>query len=559
VTATLLAQRGITCVLIERHQQPYPLPRAVHVDDEVMRILQQVGVATDFAALARPAAGLRLLDARHQVLAQFRRDRLEGVHGHPQSTLFDQPDLERLLRANLARHPQITLRTGTELLGHGPRPAPPAGPGPGPQTQTRTQTQNDSVILREVSSGAESTLTVRAILGCDGANSTVRDLIASSYRDLGFEERWLVLDIECSAPLSVWDGVEQICDPARPATSMRIGRHRYRWEFRLRPDESAADLTGPAHLAALLAPWAPGIDPGALHVRRAAEYTFRARIAGHWRRGMTFLLGDAAHLTPPFIGQGLGSGLRDAANLTWKLALALDPTPARPAGLSADALLDTYQSEREPHARALIRLAVATGWAMTGGRDRAAAIRGPAVRIGCRLPGATRLILSSTSPPLRPGPLVHRTHRRRVTGRDLAGTLCPQPWVEALTPSGTWQRRRLDDVLGPGFALLTTATTPTPSAPGGGRAVRRIQVLPGVAAGAGALTSAGADAVVRSDELSAWLSRSGAAAALIRPDRVVLATAPAPRIRRPPARSSRISQDVSNLSGLIAVGPQSAR
>ncbi|GAA3204101.1 bifunctional 3-(3-hydroxy-phenyl)propionate/3-hydroxycinnamic acid hydroxylase [Dactylosporangium siamense] len=396
-SAILLAQRGVPCLLLDRYPTPYPLPRAVHVDDEVMRILQELGIAARFAEVSRPGLGLRLLDGRHRVMAEFRRDPGPGPHGWPQANMFDQPDLERLLRDRVAELPLIEFRGGV------------------------TVTAVTSTSVTYTAADGERTVAASAVLGCDGANSTVRSLIGATLEDLGFEERWLVVDGVTDRDLAAWGGVHQVCDPRRAATFMQLGRHRYRWEFRLHDGEPGLDEP------ALLAPWLDGAE---VTVVRSAEYTFRARIAFTWRRDRVFLLGDAAHQTPPFIGQGLGAGLRDAHNLAWKLAATLSE--------GSPALLDSYQRERKPHARAQIRLAIVAGWAMTGGQDRAAAVRRVVLGAVWRLPGLKGLALRSTSPPLRQ---VGRGRR--------AGTLAPQPTV-------VWEGRDvpLDDVLGPGWAVL---------------------------------------------------------------------------------------------------------
>jgi 3-(3-hydroxy-phenyl)propionate hydroxylase len=435
-SAILLAQRGVPCLLLDRYPEPYPLPRAVHVDDEVMRILQAMGIADAFAQVSRPGLGLRLLDGRHRVMAEFRRDPAPGPHGWPQANMFDQPDLERLLRERVAELPLIEFRGGVNVTG---------------------------VTSASVTLDDGTTVAASAVLGCDGANSTVRALIGATYEDLGFQERWLVVDGVTGRDLDAWGGVHQICDPRRAATFMQLGPRRYRWEFRLHDGESTLDVH------AVLEPWLGGTP---VTVLRCAEYTFRARIASTWRRGMVFLLGDAAHQTPPFIGQGLGAGLRDAHNLAWKLA-AGDP-----------ALLESYQRERRPHAKAQIRLAIVAGWAMTGGQDRAAAVRRVVLGAVWRLPGLKGLALRSTSPPLKGA-----GRGRRV------GTLAPQPPV-------VWEGRTvpLDEALGDGWAILCR-----PGVLVRHGAARVIVVPPG-------LDPTGA--------LRRWMGRRRAV--LLRPDRVVI-------------------------------------
>ena len=163
--------------------------------------------------------------------------------------------------------------------------------------------------------------------------------------DLEFEQRWLVIDVASTVELDQWEGVHQLCDPERAATYMRIGDTRYRWEFRLLEGETAADFESIEALQPLIGPWVEGIPCDQLELVRVAEYHFRAQLADRWRDRNVFLLGDAAHLTPPFIGQGLCAGVRDSMNLSWKIAGVL-------SGDLPESVLDTYEVERKPHARA---------------------------------------------------------------------------------------------------------------------------------------------------------------------------------------------------------------
>ncbi|MFJ3276785.1 bifunctional 3-(3-hydroxy-phenyl)propionate/3-hydroxycinnamic acid hydroxylase [Streptomyces sp. NPDC086776] len=487
--ALLLARRGVHSIVLERHQDVYPLPRAVVVDDEVRRILQSVGVHEEFAALARPARGLRLLDARHRVIAEFARSP-QGHHGFPQTSMFDQPELEHLLRDALANRPECELRGGVEVVSVGQN----ADGAKGSAGPVR-------VTFRRDGSDEDEHLWADAVLGCDGSGSVTRDAIGATWEDLHFEESWRVIDVRTSRQVRTWEGAEQICCPTQPATFMRVGEDRYRWEFRLPDDQHLDGPDGPERLRELVAPWvdlpsdaSPGDD---FEVIRQAQYTFRARLADRWRRGRVFLLGDAAHLTPPFIGQGLCTGLRDAHNLTWKLARVLQQG-------AAEGLLDTYEHERKPHARHVIRVAVAVGWAMTGGQDRAAALRRAVVGAACRIPGVTAAVSRDLSPALAAGPLIRR--RPRLTGRVLAGTFCPQPWVQR-----DGRRVRLDDVLGDSFAVLT-AVPPTPQ-------------VTAVATALGASTIQ-IDDLGDDGTLATWLARGRADAVLLRPDRAVMDTVP---------------------------------
>ena len=420
--------------MLERQPSPYGLPRAVHADDEVLRVLQAAGVVDDFLPHTRPALGLRLLDARHRVMAEFGRSRPVGTHGFPQANLFDQPDLDRVLREHVLASPLVELRAGAEVVA----------------------VNHDGVRLASGEDVAAS-----YVLACDGAGSSVRGLLGVEVEDLGFQERWLVVDGRCPRDLGHWEGVHQVCDPARAATYLRIGEDRYRWEFRLHDGERGDDLDLPV----LLRPWTT--EP--VEVLRRAEYVFRARLARRWRVGRTFLLGDAAHESPPFVGQGLGLGLRDAGNLSWKLAEVLQ-------GRAGPALLDSYEPERRGPTRALVRKAVTAGWAMTGGQDRAAAVRRGALAVLCRVPGATTAVLDRDLPPV-PG-----LGRGRLVGRHV-----PQVDVGG---------RRLDDLLGTGWSVLTTGPT---------------------ALTAPVVLQLGVD--LDDADLRRWLGR--ARAVLLRPDRVV--------------------------------------
>ena len=394
--ATLLAAYGVRCVVLERWPSIYPQPRAVHLDDEVYCILARLGVAEQFAAISRPAHGLRLLDPAMRVLAEFRRGTQAGVHGFPAANMFDQPQLEDILRTNLKRFEQAELAAGVEVTG------------------LDQDEHGVDVHVRGGETGAPGRIRARYVLGCDGANSVTRRAIASVMRDLKFAQRWLVVDVATDADLGHWEGVHQVCDPGGAATFMRIGQSRYRWEFHLPDGRSAQDYQQLGQLRPLIEPWTRHVPDERLEIIRVAEYTFRAQIADRWRDRRIFLLGDAAHLTPPFIGQGMGAGLRDAMNLSWKLAEVL-------AGTLPEHILESFETERKPHARAMIRTAKLVGTAMTrGGRagNVLRALIAPRLR---HVPGINGLILSSRTPALRRSALVIKPR----PGRTLAGSLCP--------------------------------------------------------------------------------------------------------------------------------------
>jgi 3-(3-hydroxy-phenyl)propionate hydroxylase len=430
--ALLLAGYGVPVTLLERHPQPHPLPRAVHMDDEVARILGRIGVSDAFLARSRSCSGLRLLDAGHRVMAEFRREHDSGVHGFPQANMFHQPDLEEVLLARVGEHPLITLHREADVYEV--------------DGALGSLTGAPVLVHADVADGSAETFTGQLVLGCDGASSTIRELAGITLEDLGFTERWLVVDIRAEAGLDTWDGVEQVCDPARAATFMQVAGDRYRWEFQLHDGEDESHLITSQALGALLQPWTGRSDLAGLEIIRSATYTFRARLASRFQSGRVFLLGDAAHLTPPFIGQGLGAGLRDAENLAWKIAHVL-------TGRAGEDLLASYDAERRPHARAMVRKAVRIGWAMTGGQDRAAAVRRVALAAAVRSARVREAIASTATPRLKTGALAPA---RRLPGRaDAAaaiGSLIPNP----LVTGGDGPVVRLDCVLRGRTAVLTS-------------------------------------------------------------------------------------------------------
>jgi 3-(3-hydroxy-phenyl)propionate hydroxylase len=439
--ALLLADQGVPVTLLERHSQPHPLPRAVHLDDEVTRTLYRAGVADEFLARSRSCSGLRLLDADHCVLAEFRREHEVGIHGFPQANMFHQPDLEDLLLTRAGQHPLIGFHRGVKVTGLDGAFGPLTGDHP------------VEVHAELAADGVGRTFTGRLVLGCDGANSTIRDLAGITMDDLGFTERWLVIDIRSEKLLDTWDGVEQICDPARAATFMQVTGHRYRWEFQLHDGEDEASMITPDALSRLLEPWTGRLDLDGLEITRSATYTFRARLASRFQAGRVFLLGDAAHLTPPFIGQGLAAGLRDADNLAWKIAHVL-------SGQAGEDLLASYEAERRPHAKAMIKKAIRVGWAMTGGQDRAAAVRRIALAAAVRSDRVREVIASTATPRLKTGALHQRPRlpRSRTPATVRPGGLIANPLVSTGVgvPAGEDAPVRLDAVLRGRTVMLTT-------------------------------------------------------------------------------------------------------
>jgi 3-(3-hydroxy-phenyl)propionate hydroxylase len=469
--ATLLGQYGVECLVLDRHETVYPLPRAVHADDEIYRILARLGVGDEFAAHARQAFGLRLLDPDMKVLAELKRSpELSAAHGFPQMNMFDQPELEAMMRVNLKRYPKVTVRGNVEVT-----------------SVTQNQAGQVRVSYLDRVRGGEQTVQAGYVLGCDGANSPTRAAIGAHMYGLPFTQSWVVIDVDTDAELDQWEGCHQLCNPQRAGTYMRVGQTRYRWEFQLLDGETAANYQTIADIEPLIRPWLGDNPADALKLVRVTAYTFRAQVASRWRDRNVFLLGDAAHLTPPFVGQGMAAGFRDSLNLTWKLVGVLNKS-------LPESVLDSYEQERKLHAAAMILMAVSVGAAMTGGGRLGDLIRHvvfPKLQ-NLRLPGTRASAVDGITPGLRRSALVIKSR----TPGGLAGSMCPNPVLA--------EGKRFDEVVGNRFALVTSASLN----PGvGDEVVRRGAVIIQAAPGS---------------ELAGWLRKGRATAAVVRPDRVVM-------------------------------------
>ncbi len=474
--ASLLAQRGRSVVALERWPAPYPLPRAVHFDHEVARVLQRVGIAPDLEGFTESAPIYEWRNAAGEILLRFGREQESGLSGWPDSNMGHQPRLEAALERRARSFPHVRL-----LRGHDAHVLHDAG---------------DQVLVGARNEAGEA-LEVRAryAVGCDGAGSFVRGAIGSAWNDLGFAYDWLVVDVIPHAT-RVWSPLNwQLCDPARPTTLVSGGPGRRRWEFMRLPHESIEELNDPAAAWKLLAAW--DIRPDNATLERHAVYTFRACYADLWRRGRVLIAGDAAHLMPPFAGQGMCSGLRDAINLAWKLDLVL-------GGRAGDALLDSYASERAPHARTTIDFSVALGRVICTADAREAAERDARMVPAAR---ATGLTTPPPSPPIGPGCW--------DAACPAAGSLFVQGRVER-----DGRRGRFDDVVGGGFALVSTQGDPASALSAAQRAF--FASLGGVSA------HVSRDGALRDVDgaYARWFEAHGAGVALQRPDFAVFGTAP---------------------------------
>nr|AZO92761.1 Rif-Orf19 [Micromonospora okii] len=415
--SVLLARRGWRVTVLERRPRPYKLPRATSFDGETARLLAGTGIGPDLDRITAPANGYQWRTAAGETLLDIAFT-TAGPYGWPDANTMHQPALEELVAARASALPGVTVLRGHEVVG--------IDDGDG-RVEVTVVTDDD----------ATRTLSARWVVGCDGANSFVRHHLDVPVTDLGFSYEWLLCDVELREPREFVPTNVQICDPARPTTLVGSGPGRRRWEFMRLPGESTAELNRDETAWRLLAPF--GVTPDTATLLRSTTYIFQARWAEQWRVGHVLLAGDAAHLMPPFAGQGMCSGIRDVVNLAWKLDLTL-------RGLAAESILDTYTEERRAQAREAILASVQLGRVICVTDPAAAAER-----------DATVLANRRGRPPARPEPAkplpVGLLHRRR--GADAA-----EPPAGAVVPQGRVGLRGrtglFDDVVGRGFVLLTT-------------------------------------------------------------------------------------------------------
>jgi 2-polyprenyl-6-methoxyphenol hydroxylase-like FAD-dependent oxidoreductase len=414
VLAILLGQRGWKVVVFEKQLTVYPLPRAVHFDHEVARILQAAGLGGELPRLSEPADVYEWKNAAGETLLRI-GSRDAGLCGWPEANMFSQPELERVLDVRARALPSIAVHRGCEVVD--------------------LRGGEEATAVSVVCADRRREVRARWVVGCDGANSFARRHLGATVTDLGFFFDWLIVDVIPHEP-RVWDPINgQICDPARPTTVVSGGPGRRRWEFMRLPGESIADLNNEATAWRLLEPW--HLDPRNATLERHAVYTFQARWVDGWRKERVLLAGDAAHQMPPFAGQGMCSGIRDAANLAWKLDLVL-------AGKAGDRLLDTYASERIPQVRQVIQFSIDLGKVICVPDAAEAAARDAAMIAVARETGLTPPL---PSPALGPGLL--------LDGDPLAGHLFPQGEVQSGNVRGLF-----DDVVGRGFTLVACEADP---------------------------------------------------------------------------------------------------
>lgn len=459
--ANLLGQQGLSVLVLEKELDHYPLPRAVHLDHEMMRLFQSAGVIDRVLPDMMAADGHLHVGADHGVIRYMGTVGKPKPFGWSNDWFFYQPELEAHLRAGMGELNSVTLALGAEFVA--------------------LDQDTAGVTVHYRSADGDHSVRARWAIAADGSRSPVRKALGVALDDLQFEEPWLVVDAEVDGPVSfppltgVPEGADlqrlsvMMCDPARPATIVPgRGNHR-RWEFMLLPHEDDSEMMQPDRVSALVGAWMQDVPH---RIVRAATYRFHGLVAEQWQVGRVFLTGDAAHQTPPFFGQGMCHGFRDVANLAWKIAaVANEGAP--------ESLLATYQPERDPHVRAVIGAAVSAGRYICELDLEKAAARDADIRAqAAQRAGETAADLI---PAIDCGAI--------LPGSSGAG----ERFIQPLLSDG----RRLDDLTGQGWRLFAAGPVPA------GMAAFDPSALPDDGA------------------VAAWLAARRAEAVLVRPDHYV--------------------------------------
>jgi 3-(3-hydroxy-phenyl)propionate hydroxylase len=480
IAASLLGDRGIRTLAIDRQLEVYDKPRAIAIDHEILRLLDNLGAAERVLPYVAPFPASQHFGAKGQLIRRIDMVAEPYPLGYTPSMVFTQPPVEAALREHAAAYDSVEVELGTELLGF------------------EQSTDRVTLHLRD-DRGMTRAITADYVIACDGASSGTRQQLGIAFEDLVFDEPWLVVDLQVNdASLGkLPQTAAQFCDPSRPTTFIiGPGNHR-RFEIMLLPGEDPREMETAAQVWRLLSRW---ITPDDAMLWRAASYRFHALVAQEWRCGRIFLAGDAAHQQPPFIGQGMCQGIRDVGNLVWKLDRVL-------RGQSNAKLLDSYGEERGEHVRQLTSRIKAIGHVICERDPDAAAARDE--RILAEGGGQPRTITrQEIVPPLQTGLLAFPLCAAH-------GTLFPQPWIR--TAEG---RRRLDSVAGTGWRLVLDTRSELELSPDLQAIMTQLDIRP-------IRIGPAADDVLTEEDgvLAAWFDRHDCRAAIVRPDHYVFGVA----------------------------------
>jgi 3-(3-hydroxy-phenyl)propionate hydroxylase len=516
--AHLLGRRGLSVLVLEREPEFYGNARAVYTDDEALRVFQTAGVADDIHADMNVDSVVQWVKADGHLLIRFHQP--QRPLWWPIINFLYQPYLETKLEARLERYPHVDVRRGREVVDfaqddtgvtvvHGASDGSRYG-------------KQDSVV----DEATHETVRASYLVGADGGRSVVRTRLGIEMTGTSFPERWLVIDLKAKDGADAFRHLpyfDFVCDPDLPTVSCPQPDGHHRFEFALTDEDDKDHFESDETVRRLMSRY---VDPDKVEVKRQLVYTFNALVAGRWRDGRVLLAGDAAHMTPQFVGQGMNAGVRDADNLSWKLAAVLrhgaDP-----------AVLDSYEAERRPHAKAMIDFSVFNKSLVSIKNPAKAKARDAAMWTALRTPGLGGWVSRAG---MKPKP---RLKKGAYLGlprgfRGAEGTLAPQPTVR------TYDGRpvRLDDALGTGWAVIGIGVDPREHLGSGVAAWEQVGATFATLYAAGSRpqgkvgqhevgrgrTEAVVDLEDTTGALTCWLRRHGArdgAVLVLRPDKFV--------------------------------------
>lgn len=413
--ANLLGQAGHSVAVADMHRQVFDMPRAVNLDQEALRLFQRIGLAEKISEGCAMHPGTDFVGADGELIKSIRSASPPYPLAWPANIMFVQPEAEKTLRAHVGM-----LETVDEYLEH---------------TAVAFEQTDDTVAVSFDTPSGIKTLRARYLIGCDGANSPTRNWIGATQTDLGFSEHWVVVDAWLQRETPLPPRTTQYCNPKAPTSYVVCSDNLRRWEMKILPGENFDEYNNIEKVKARLAPF---VDVDALKFWRTAVYHFDAKVADKWHDRRVFLAGDAAHTMPPFLGQGLNSGLRDVANLSWKLSRVL-------LGLSDESLLSSYQTERRPHIFALTEITKDLGQIVGETDTVKAAERDILLRAEMAEHGVIT-VRQALIPAISDGFF-------DAKGDELKGSLAPQPRVVC-----EGETHLLDDLMS-GFSMVEPASS----------------------------------------------------------------------------------------------------
>lgn len=469
--ALLLGRRGISVIAIDEAPHPHDLPRAAVIDDEVLRIFQSAGIRDEILKESQIQEEVTFVPRHGPPLTLLEPD--GAIHGQAGLASIHQPTMEKSIVRAASTQETVQLRWDCRL------------------EELHQHESGVSAIVREPGSTETGAIEAKWVIGCDGGGSMVRQLLGIEFGGSTFRQRWLVVDVKLDRPLARVGHPHFFGDPDRPIVCLPMSPGRHRWEWMLHPGEPEEPFLEPDSIRRRLEPWLGGEQAS---VERAVIYTFHSRTAASWRDRRVLLAGDAAHLMPPFAGQGFSSGARDVANLSWKVDAVLSGAPA--------SLLDSYEAERRPHVQAMSRLAVTLGKFVQTADSRVAGVRDLLLRT-LETSGVNRRLRRSVKPVPAYGRGAFATAPARLAPQRVVGAQFPQPLVR--TPVGG--EIPLDDVSAGSWVLITNAGIDLECTDG--TAIENLRL--------------GEDIEDDTGVISGWMKRNKASWVILRPDRFVFA------------------------------------